>query len=66
MSGHILLVFLFTAVIHCIATLAYAVRLVGIKTGKITVSLALFNVLVLVSRTANSLQAPLLAKKIGF
>jgi hypothetical protein len=64
MSGHILLVFIFTAVIHCIATLAYAVRLVGIKTGKIMVSLALFNILVLVSRTANSLQAPLLAKKI--
>jgi len=64
MSYYVIFVFLFTIIIHCVATLAYAVKLVGIKTGKIAVSFALFNILVLASRTANSLQAPLLAKKI--
>lgn len=64
MDNHLLLVFIFTATVHCISTLAYAVRLVGIKTGKLAVSFALFNVLVLISRTANSFQGPLLAKKI--
>jgi len=51
-----------TFVIHLITTLSYAVRIVGIRTGRIAVSFALFNVLVLVSRTSNSIQAPLLAK----
>jgi len=55
-------VFVFTLIIHLIDTLAYSVRLVGVKTRKIVVSFALFNILVLVSRTANSFQAPLLAK----
>lgn len=64
MIYRILIVFLFTLVIHFIATLAYSVRLVGVKTGRIAVSFALFNILVLVSRTANSFQAPLLAKVI--
>ena len=64
MIYRIAIVFLFTLVIHLIATLAYSVRLVGVKTGRIAVSFALFNILVLVSRTANSFQAPLLAKVI--
>ena len=53
-----------TFVIHLIATLAYSVRIAGSRTGKIAISLALFNILVLVSRTSNSFQAPLLAKRI--
>jgi len=57
-------VFLFTLIIHLIGTLAYSVRLVGVRTRRIAVSFALFNILVLVSRTANSFQAPLLAKVI--
>ena len=53
-----------TFVMHLIATLAFSVRIAGTRTGKIALSLALFNILVLVSRTSNSLQAPLLAKRI--
>jgi len=37
---------------------------VGIRTGRIAVSFALFNILVLVSRTAYGMQAPLLSKTI--
>ena len=62
MEARILLVFCFTVIIHMISTLAYSVRLVGINTGRIAVSLALFNVLALASRMANALQAPFLAK----
>ena len=51
-----------TLVIHLVATLAYAVRVVGIRTGKIAVSFSMFNLLVLGARFANALQAPLLAK----
>lgn len=64
MSNPIPLIFCFTLIIHLINTLAYAVRLVGVKTGRLAVSFALFNILVLVSRTSNAIQAPLLAKKI--
>ncbi len=64
MTNPIPLVFVFTLIIHAISTLAYAVRWVGVKTGRLAVSFAIFNILVLVSRTSNSIQAPLLAKKI--
>jgi hypothetical protein len=57
-------IFCLTFVIHLIATLAYSVRIAGTRTRKIAVSLALFNILVLVSRTSNSFQAPLLAKRV--
>jgi len=64
LPSQIAIVFAFTLIIHCIATLAYSVRLVGIKTGRLAVSFALFNILVLVSRISNAVQAPLLSKKI--
>jgi hypothetical protein len=53
-----------TFLIHLIGTLAYAVRIAGVRTRRIAVSFALFNVLVLVSRTSNSFQGPFLAKRI--
>ncbi|MEZ0276005.1 MAG: lipid II flippase Amj family protein [Roseimicrobium sp.] len=53
-----------TFVIHLIGTLAYAARIAGIRTGHIATALTLFNVLVLISRTSNSFQAPFLAKRI--
>ncbi|MCX6217432.1 lipid II flippase Amj family protein [Spirosoma sp.] len=69
MTTQILWVLLLSFLINLISTLSYSVRIVGIRTRKIAVSVALFNVLVLVSRTANGFQAPLLAniveKKIG-
>ena len=64
METQILIVISLTFVIHLISTLSYSVRIVGVRTRRIAVSFALFNVLVLVSRTANSFQAPLLAKHV--
>jgi len=53
-----------TFVIHLIGALAYAVRIAGVRTRRIAVSFALFNVLVLVSRASNSFQGPFLGKRI--
>jgi Alternate to MurJ len=64
MDGQLALIFFLTFVIHLIGTLAYSVRIAGTRTGRIAVSLSLFNILVLVSRTSNSFQAPLLAKRV--
>lgn len=54
-----------TFVIHLIDTLAYAVRLNAAKSGQFALSTSLFNVFVLVSRTANMLQGPLIGTLIG-
>ena len=53
-----------TFIIHYIGTLAYAVRIAGVRTRRIAISFALFNVLVLLSRTSNTFQGPFLAKRI--
>jgi len=53
-----------TFVIHLIGTLAYAARIAGVRTGHIATALTLFNLLILVSGTSNSFQAPFLAKRI--
>lgn len=62
MNTQIIIVFFLNFIISLIGTLAYSVRLVGVRTGKIAVSFALFNVLMLVSRTAVTFQVPLLTK----
>lgn len=49
-----------TFVIHLIDTLAYSVRLNSVKSGQFALSFSLFNLFVLVSRTANTFQAPLI------
>jgi hypothetical protein len=64
LEGQFLIVALMTFLIHLISTLSYSVRIVGVRTGRIAVSFALFNIMVLVSRSANALQAPLLAKTV--
>lgn len=64
MSAQIIIVLILTFLINLITTLSYAVRIVGIRTGRIAVSFALFNILVLISRTAYGFQAPLLANTI--
>jgi hypothetical protein len=64
MTPQILIVLILTFVINLITTLSYSVRIVGIRTGRIAISFALFNILVLISRTANGFQAPLLAKTV--
>ncbi|MFO1443373.1 lipid II flippase Amj family protein [Bacillus sp. Bva_UNVM-123] len=54
-----------TIVIHLVDTLAYSVRLNSVKSGKFALSMSLFNIIVLVSRTANMIQAPLIGGLIG-
>ena len=65
MSLHIYFVVVLTFVIYVIGTLAYAVRVVGIKTGRIAVAFSVFNILALVSRMASAFQAPLLSKAVA-
>ena len=57
-------ILLLTAIIHLIGALAYAARIAGVRTKRIAMSFALFNILVLLSRTSNSFLGPLLAKRI--
>ncbi len=64
MTTYIIITVVLTFVIHFISTISYSVRIVGVRTGKIAVSFALFNILVLVSRLSNTIQSPLLAKHI--
>jgi Alternate to MurJ len=64
MGIQIFIVIVLTFLINLITTLSYSVRIVGIRTGRIAISFALFNILVLISRTANGFQAPLLASSI--
>lgn len=59
-----MIVFILTFIIHLISTLSYALRIAGIRSGRVAISLALFNVLVLISRTSNTFQSPLLAKHV--
>lgn len=64
MTVQVYIVLILTLIIYIIGALAYSVRVVGIKTGRIAVAYAVFNIFTLISRTANSVQAPLLAKTI--
>lgn len=64
MPAQIYIVLILTFVINLITTLSYSVRIVGVRTSRVAISFALFNILVLVSRTANGFQAPLLAKTV--
>ncbi|ELX08392.1 hypothetical protein Jab_2c04400 [Janthinobacterium sp. HH01] len=64
MDKQLVFICFLTFVIHLIGTLAYSVRIAGVRTRRIAVSLALFSILVLVSRTSNSFLGPFLAKRI--
>jgi hypothetical protein len=64
MDRGLFLIFTLTFIIHLIGTLAYSVRISGTRTRRIAISLSLFNILILISRTSNSFQGPLLAKRI--
>lgn len=64
MDAQLTLICFLTFVIHLIGTLAYSVPLTGVRTRRIAVSFALFNVLILASRTSNSFQGPFLAKRV--
>jgi hypothetical protein len=47
-----------------VGTLAYSIRIAGVRTRRIAVSFALFNILILLSRTSNSFLGPFLAKRV--
>jgi hypothetical protein len=64
MDRAILLVFILTFLINLITTLSYSVRMVGIRTKRIAISFSLFNILILISRTANMFQSPMLSKTV--
>lgn len=57
----LLVVVVLTAVIHMVNTLIYSVRVAGVNTGRLATAYSLFNVVFLVSSTANMIQGPLLA-----
>lgn len=59
MNIGLIIVFVLTGVIHMINTLAYAVRLSGVKTKRLAIALSLFNIIFITSQTANSIQGPL-------
>jgi Alternate to MurJ len=64
MDAQLTTLFVLTFAINLIGTLAYAARIAGVRTHRIALAFSLFNALVLISRTANSFQAPLLAKRV--
>lgn len=64
MDTQLLVICLLTAGINLIGTLAYGARIAGVRTRRIAMSFALFNILVLVSRTSNAFLGPFLAKRI--
>ncbi|MEM5493948.1 lipid II flippase Amj family protein [Hoeflea sp. AS16] len=64
MDTQLFAIIILTFVIHLVGTLAFAFRIAGIRTGHIAIAFSLFNAVVLISRTSNSFQAPLLAKRV--
>jgi hypothetical protein len=57
---------LLTMIIHSAETLSYAVRMAGIRTGKLAIALSLTGMMVLVSRTSNIAQGTMTGKVIDF
>lgn len=64
MDVQLTVICLLTFGINLIGALAYSARIAGVRTRKIAISFALFNVLVLLSRLSNSFLGPFLAKRI--
>lgn len=64
MSLQLFIIYSATFVVTIIGTLAYAIRIVGVRTGRIAITFSLFNILILVSRTASNIQVPLITKYI--
>lgn len=66
MTNSLIVVCLLTMIIHTAETLSYSVRFAGVRLNKIAIALSLTGIIVLVSRTANMIQAPLTAKFVDF
>lgn len=64
MDVQLIIICLLTGLVHLIGALAYGARIAGVQTRRIAMSFALFNLLVLVSRTSNGFLGPFLAKRI--
>ncbi len=58
------IILLLTAVVHCLDTASYASRIAGARTGRLALTGALFSLVSLASRTAYTLQAPLLGSAV--
>ncbi|SEB54347.1 lipid II flippase Amj family protein [Paenibacillus sp. GP183] len=66
MTQSLIVVFVMTMIIHTAETLSYSARFAGVKMNKIAVALSLTGIIVLISRTANLIQAPLTAKFVDY
>ncbi|MBW4085822.1 lipid II flippase Amj family protein [Paenibacillus sp. S150] len=66
MTNSLIVVCVLTMIIHTAETLSYSVRFAGVKLNKIAIALSLTGIIVLVSRTANMVQAPLTAKFVDY
>jgi hypothetical protein len=66
METNLIIVFVMTMIIHTAETLSYSIRLAGVRLNKIAVALSLSGIIVLVSRTANLIQAPFTAKFVDY
>ncbi|UKS29763.1 lipid II flippase Amj family protein [Paenibacillus sp. HWE-109] len=66
MTGTLVIVFVLTMIIHTAETLSYSIRYAGVQVNKLAVALSLVGIVVLVSRTANLIQAPMTANFVDF
>lgn len=64
MALSIVIVLILTFIIYVVSALSYSVKIVGVKTGRIAISASMFSIFSLSSRTATTIQEPLLAKTI--
>lgn len=64
MINNLILVCSLTSLIHFIGIISLSARIVGTRTKKLGSSISLFNLLIIVSSFAQTLQAPLLTKSI--
>lgn len=62
--SRLLAVCILVGIIHMTDSLSLSVRWVGVKVGRVVTAASLFNILVLISRTANLLQAPMVGKMV--
>ncbi|EMT39948.1 Protein of unknown function [Thermoanaerobacter thermohydrosulfuricus] len=59
-AKRLIIVAFFTMVINLIDTLSYSIRPSGVRTRKLAVALSLFNIMAVISRLSNMIQAPFL------
>ena len=60
----LVMILMFTVVIHTVDSLSYALRLGGLRSRRITLALSLSGLLVLVSRTSNIAQGPMVGNMV--